>query len=203
MAEASDLIVAVGDWMLVEVCRQVAAWRKAEFPPLTVAINLAARHFRLPNLADRVCGLLEAYGLPPQALELEITESTLLEIGAETGEALLALERLGIGLALDDFGTGYSSLSYLKRLPLTALKIDQSFVRDLETDPDDRTLAATIVALGHQMGFMVVAEGVETEEQRQILLEQGCDLAQGYLFGRPLPAEEFEGWLKGANAPRT
>ena len=203
VAEASDLIVAVGDWMLVEVCRQVAAWRKAEFPPLTVAINLAARHFRLPNLADRVCGLLEAYGLPPQALELEITESTLLEIGAETGEALLALERLGIGLALDDFGTGYSSLSYLKRLPLTALKIDQSFVRDLETDPDDRTLAATIVALGHQMGFMVVAEGVETEEQRQILLEQGCDLAQGYLFGRPLPAEEFEGWLKGANAPRT
>ena len=203
VAEASDLIVAVGDWMLVEVCRQLAAWRKAEFPPLTVAINLAARHFRLPNLADRVCGLLEAYGLPPQALELEITESTLLEIGAETGEALLALERLGIGLALDDFGTGYSSLSYLKRLPLTALKIDQSFVRDLETDPDDRTLAATIVALGHQMGFMVVAEGVETEEQRQILLEQGCDLAQGYLFGRPLPAEEFEGWLKGANAPRT
>jgi len=201
VAESSDLIVALGDWMLVEVCRQLAAWRKAGLPVLTVAVNLAARHFRLPNLADRVHGLLEAYGLLPQALELEITESTLLEVGAETGETLLALKRLGIGLALDDFGTGYSSLSYLKRLPLTALKIDQSFVRDLETDPDDRILAATIVALGHQMAFMVVAEGVETDEQRRILLEQGCDLAQGYLFGRPVPAEEFQGWLEGENAP--
>jgi len=201
VAESSDLIVALGDWMLAEVCRQLAAWRKAGLPTLTVAVNLAARHFRLPNLVDRVHGLLEAYGLQPQALELEITESTLLEVGAETGETLLALKRLGIGLALDDFGTGYSSLSYLKRLPLTALKIDQSFVRDLETDPDDRILAATIVALGHQMAFKVVAEGVETAEQRRILLEQGCDLAQGYFFGRPVPPEEFQGWLERANVP--
>jgi diguanylate cyclase (GGDEF)-like protein/PAS domain S-box-containing protein len=191
VAEASDLIVALGDWMLDTVCRQLAAWRDARLPPLTVAVNLAARHFCLPNLADRIHGLLEAYNLPPQALELELTESTLLETGARTTDTLLALQRLGIGLAIDDFGTGYSSLSYLKRLPLTALKIDQSFVCDLVTNPDDRMLAATIVDLGHHLGLAVVAEGVETEAQRHILLEQGCDLAQGYYFGRPAPAAEF------------
>jgi len=195
VAEASDLIVALGEWMLEEVCRQLAAWREAgsspltvAISPLTVAINLAARHFREPSLIDRVRGLLETYSLPPHALELEITESALVETEIQTLETLRVLDQLEIGLALDDFGTGYSSYSYLKRLPLASLKIDRSFVRDVATDPDDRTLAATIVTLGHQMGLVVVAEGVETEEQRRILLEQGCDLAQGYLFGRPMPA---------------
>jgi EAL domain-containing protein (putative c-di-GMP-specific phosphodiesterase class I) len=191
VAETSDLIVALGDWMLEGVCRQLTAWRRQGGPPLTVAINLAARHFRQPGLADRIRRLLEAHGLPAQALELELTESTLLDAGADIAANLTQLERLGVGLALDDFGTGYSSLSYLKRLPLTTLKIDRSFVRDLVTDPDDRILAATIVALGHHLDLVVVAEGVETEEQRHLLLEQGCDLAQGYLFDRPLPAEAF------------
>ncbi|MFO1421904.1 MAG: EAL domain-containing protein [Candidatus Competibacteraceae bacterium] len=196
VAEASDLIVALGDWMLVEVCRQLAAWRRQGGLSLTIAVNLAARHFRQPGLADRMRGLLEAYNLPAQALELELTESTLLDINADTIETLRQLERLGIGLALDDFGTGYSSLSYLKRLPLTALKIEQGFVRDLETNPDDRVIAATIVALGHHLELVVVAEGVETENQRRFLLEQGCDMAQGYLFGHPLPAEAFAAtWL--------
>ncbi|MFZ1643654.1 MAG: EAL domain-containing protein [Candidatus Contendobacter sp.] len=197
-AEASDLIVELGGWMLAEVCRQLAAWRATGLPPLTVAVNLAARHFRQPDLADSIRGLLEAYGLPPRALELELTESSLLEAGSQTAETLLALERLGMGLVIDDFGTGYSSLSYLKRLPLTALKIDQSFVRDLVTDPDDRTIAAAIVALGHGLGLKVVAEGVETGEQRRILLDQGCDLAQGYLFGRPEPPEAFATTWLGA-----
>lgn len=200
VAEASDLIVQLGDWMLVHVCRQLAEWRRAGLPAPNVAINLAARHFRLPHLADRITGLLEAYGLPPQALELEITESTLMETGAETAETLLALRELGVGLAIDDFGTGYSSLSYLKRLPITALKIDRSFVADMVTDPDDRVLAATIVALGHSLGLQVLAEGVETAEQRAVLLEQGCDLAQGYLFGAPAPAGEFIDWWERANA---
>ncbi|MDS4029360.1 MAG: PAS domain S-box protein [Candidatus Contendobacter sp.] len=201
VAEASDLIVALGDWMLVEVCRQLAAWRRQGGSPLTVAVNLAARHFRQPGLADRIHGLLEAYDLPAQALELELTESTLLDANADTIETLRQLERLGLGLALDDFGTGYSSLSYLKRLPLTTLKIDQGFVRDLVADPDDRAIAATIVALGHHLELAVVAEGVETEDQRRLLLEQGCDLAQGYLFSRPLPAEAFAtAWLMLARA---
>ncbi len=196
VAEASDLIVALGDWMLSEVCQQLAAWRRQGGLSLTIAVNLAARHFRQPGLADRMRGLLETYSLPAQALELELTESTLLDASADTIETLRQLERLGMGLALDDFGTGYSSLSYLKHLPLTALKIDQGFVRDLATNPDDRVIAATIVALGHHLDLVVVAEGVETEDQRRLLLEQGCDLAQGYLFDKPLPAEAFAAaWL--------
>ena len=200
MAEASDLIVALGDWMLAEVCQQLAAWRDAGLPSLTVAVNLAARHFREPGCAAHIKNLLAAHRLMPQMLELELTESTLLETGAQTMETLRALQRLGIGLAIDDFGTGYSSLGYLKRLPITALKIDQSFVRDLAHDPDSRIFAKTIVALGHGLGLAVVAEGVETDSQRRILLEQGCDLAQGYLFSHPLPAVEFIAWQINRNA---
>ncbi len=195
IAEASDLIVALGDWMLEAVCQQQAIWREAGLAPLTVAVNLAARHFRDPGLIARIQNLIVAHHLPPQVLELELTESTLLEAGMQTSETLAALKQLGVGLAIDDFGTGYSSLGYLKRIPITALKIDQSFVRDLVTDADDRTLAATIIALGHGLGLSVVAEGVETAEQRQILLDQGCDLAQGYYFGRPMPAEQFADWV--------
>jgi diguanylate cyclase (GGDEF)-like protein len=195
IAEASDLIVAIGDWMLEEVCRQLAIWREAGLPPLTVAVNLAARHFRDPRLIERIQSLLAAYDLKPEALELELTETTLIEAGPLMVEKLATLQQMGVGLAIDDFGTGYSSLSYLKHLPITVLKIDQSFVRDLVTDLDDRTLAATIVTLGHGLELGIVAEGVETEEQRRILLEQGCDLAQGYLFSPPLPAEPFAAWL--------
>ena len=194
VAEASDLIVVLGNWMLEEVCRQLAAWRDAGLPPLSVAVNLAARHFREPGLVGGIAELLAVHDLPSRALELELTESTLIETGPQTMDALQALKRLGVGLAIDDFGTGYSSLGYLKRLPITALKIDQSFVRDLVSDADDRTLARTIVALGHSLGLQVVAEGVEAEQQRCILLEQGCDLAQGYLFSRPLSAEDFVAW---------
>ncbi len=200
VAEASDLIVALGDWMLDEVCRQLLTWRRAGLVPPPVAINLAARHFRQPGLADRICGLLESCELSPQALELELTESTLLEAGEDTTETLRQLKRLGVTLALDDFGTGYCNLGYLKRLPIATLKIDRSFVRDLVIDSDDRVLSATIVALGHHLGLAVVAEGVETEEQRRILLEQGCDLAQGYLFDRPTPAETFAAWLAPTRA---
>jgi diguanylate cyclase (GGDEF)-like protein/PAS domain S-box-containing protein len=199
MAEASELIVTIGDWMLAEVCRQLASWRRQGLPTLTVAVNLTARHFRRPSLVDRIKGLLEIYDLPPTVLELELTESTLLGIEPQTVDTLNALERLGVGLAIDDFGTGYSSLSYLKQLPLTALKIDQSFVRDLVKDVDDRAIAATIVALGRHLELTVVAEGVETEDQRQILLQQGCHLAQGYLFDMPTPAAAFATtWLAPA-----
>lgn len=195
VAEASDLIVELGEWMLAEVCRQQVAWRGAGLSNVTISVNLAARHFRDPGFIDRIESLLVAHDLKAELLELELTESSLLEIGARTTDTLSALERLGVGLAIDDFGTGYSSLNYLKHLPLTALKIDRSFVRNLVTDSDDRTLAATIIALGHNLGLRVVAEGVETEEQRCILLQQGCDFAQGYLFDAPMPAEHFVQWL--------
>lgn len=197
IAEASDLVVALGRWMLETVCQQLHHWHHSGLVPPPVAVNMAARHFHSPDLPSELHQLLEKNGLPQHALELELTESTLLGAGEAPEAALRAIERLGIKLSVDDFGTGYSNLAYLKRLPLAALKIDRSFVRGLADDANDRVLSATIIALGHQMGLMVVAEGVETEQQRQILLAQGCDLAQGYYFDRPLPAEAFaERWLK-------
>lgn len=195
LAEDNDLIVAIGCWVLEDVCRQLAAWREAGLPHLSVAVNIAARHFCTSCLVENMEALLERYGLPHEALELELTESTVLEAGTETLTTLQELRQLGFTLAIDDFGTGYSSLAYLKNLPITALKIDRSFVCDLAHDPGDCAIAAVIVTLGHSLGLKVVAEGVETEQQREILLEQGCDFAQGYLFSRPLPAAEFVEWL--------
>lgn len=195
-AERTDLIVSIGNWVLEDVCQQLASWRDSGFPPLTVAVNLAPRHFSQPGLADRLQELLQKYQLDPRCLELELTESTLLEPGEETLFTLEKLKRQGVNLAIDDFGVGYSSLSYLKHLPLASLKIDRSFVRDLTTDSDDRTIAATVVALGHSLGLKVVAEGVESEQQRDILLEQGCDFAQGYLYSRPLSSGDFTDWWR-------
>lgn len=196
IAEHSGLIVSLGNWMLAAVCQQLATWRALGLSLPTVAVNLSARHFREVGCVDYIQHLLASYELPASTLELELTESTLLDAGSHTTKTLLALQQLGIGLAIDDFGTGYSSLSYLKRLPITALKIDRSFVGDLVSDKDDFVLAATIINLGHSLGLTVVAEGVETEEQRQILLAQGCDLAQGYLFDPPIPADQFTHWLR-------
>lgn len=196
LAEDNDLIIAIGDWVLKEVCRQLAVWREAGLPPLSVAVNVAARHFYADGLMQNLETLLEQYGLPPEALELELTESTMLEAGPETLTLLQELRGRGFTLAIDDFGTGYSSLAYLKNLPITALKIDRSFVRDLATQPGDCAIAAVIVTLGHCLGLTVIAEGVETAQQQEILLEHGCDYAQGYLFSRPLPAAEFVDWWK-------
>ncbi|WP_200381029.1 EAL domain-containing protein [Thiococcus pfennigii] len=199
VAEASHLIVEIGDWILEAVIGQLAAWRAAGLPPLTVAVNLSPQHFRDPRLATRIETLLTRYEVPAEALALELTESSLLDGGVRTREILLALRALGVQLAIDDFGTGYSSLGYLKRLPIQAVKIDRGFVRDLAAHPDDRILAATIVALGRSLGLEVIAEGVETEEQREILLAIGCDLGQGFLFDRALSAEAFaERWLRPA-----
>ncbi len=203
IAESSNLIVVLGNWMLETVCRQLSDWKQSGLILLPVAVNLAARHFHSLALADQLQQLLENYHLPPNGLELELTESTLLKGGTQPETTLRAIERLGIKLAVDDFGTGYSNLAYLKHLPLAALKIDQSFVRGLDDDANDRTLAATIIALGHQMDLLVVAEGVETEGQRRILLDQGCDIAQGFYFDQPMSAEAFAArWLKPANPLR-
>jgi diguanylate cyclase (GGDEF)-like protein/PAS domain S-box-containing protein len=193
-AEDTDLIVAIGQWVLEDVCRYLTSWESAGYRVPTVAVNLAARHFRDPQLAAWLGALLERYAVPAAALQLELTESTLLDRGAETGATIEALRRLGLHLAIDDFGTGYSNLAYLKNLPVAELKIDRSFVRDLENDLADRAIAAAVVSLSHNLGLKVVGEGVETEGQRMILLEQGCDCAQGYLFSYPLPAKEFIEW---------
>ncbi|MCB1777536.1 MAG: EAL domain-containing protein [Candidatus Competibacteraceae bacterium] len=201
-AEDNDLIIGIGRWVLEDVCRQLAIWRQTqlqELMGLRVAVNIAARHFCTPNLASYLEALLWRYDLPHDALELELTESAVLEAGLETLTTFQELRQVGFTLAIDDFGTGYSSLAYLKNLPITSLKIDRSFVRDLTIDPDDRAIAAIIVTLGHSLGLEVVAEGIETEEQRVILLEQDCDFAQGYLFSPPLPAAEFVEWVRQRN----
>ena len=196
VAESSDLIIAIGDWMLKAAGQQLANWRNQGLPPLTVAVNLAARHFCAAGLVEQLRRLLAMQGHAPRLLELELTESTLLDAGTETTDTLRAIQQLGIGLAIDDFGTGYSSLSYLKRMPITTLKIDRSFISDLATDPDTRIIVATMITLGHNLGLTVIAEGVETEQQRQILVDQGCDLAQGHLFAPALPAEDFIAWVR-------
>ncbi len=199
LAEETGLIVPIGHWVLETACRQLARWaQRAQTAHLRLAVNVSARQFRQPSFADEVRALLESTGAPAERLKLELTESSLIEDAEAVIERMQALRALGIRFALDDFGTGYSSLAYLKRLPLTQLKIDQSFVRDVMSDPNDATIARTILALGSNLGLAVIAEGVETEEQYDFLAAQGCRDYQGYLFGRPVPMEMFEAALAQA-----
>ncbi len=199
VAEASGLIVPLGVWILRTACRQLVDW--ANDPATahwTLAVNVSARQFRHPHFVDEVLGVLEETGANPQRLKLELTETLLLDDVEDTIERMVTLRALGLGFSLDDFGTGYSSLSYLKRLPLDQLKIDQSFVRDLLTDPNDASIARTIVTLAESLDLGVIAEGVETREQRDMLASLGCHLWQGYLFGRPGPASALRDASEGA-----
>jgi diguanylate cyclase (GGDEF)-like protein/PAS domain S-box-containing protein len=199
LAEETGLIVPIGHWVLETACRQLARWaQRAQTAHLRLAVNVSARQFRQPSFADEVRALLASTGAPAERLKLELTESSLIEDAGAVIERMQALRALGIRFALDDFGTGYSSLAYLKRLPLTQLKIDQSFVRDVMSDPNDATIARTILALGSNLGLAVIAEGVETEEQYDFLAAQGCRDYQGYLFGRPVALEVFEAALAQA-----
>ena len=195
--EDSGLIDPVGDWTLRAACAQCKAWEYAGLAPQLVAVNLSTRQFDQRALVDRLAQILDETGLDPSCLELELTESLLVE-DINTSSAVLDELRtfLGVRLSIDDFGTGYSSLSYLKRFPLDTLKIDQSFVWDVATDPDDAAIVSYIIGLAHTLGLKVVAEGVEKEEQLAYLREHGCDQAQGYYFGEPLPAEDFLELLK-------
>jgi EAL domain-containing protein (putative c-di-GMP-specific phosphodiesterase class I) len=191
VAEESGLIVPIGAWVIKEACRQVAAWRKTGLPELTVAVNLSALQFLQGDLEKTVKEALDASGLEPRCLELELTESILIQ----DTEAILAtvkrLAALGVQLSIDDFGTGYSSMSYLKRFSVDKLKIDQSFVRDLATDPDDAAIVRAIIQMAQGMGLKTIAEGVETEEILQLLRGLHCDEAQGYYFARPMAAADF------------
>jgi diguanylate cyclase (GGDEF)-like protein/PAS domain S-box-containing protein len=193
LAEETGLILPIGKWALQEACRQARRWREADpdRPPLTVAVNLSARQLAQPNVADMVAEALESTGTDPSQVWLEITESILTGDTEATVGALRALKALGVRLSVDDFGTGYSSLLYLKRFPVDTLKVDRSFVAGLGTYPEDTAIVAGVVGLAQTLGLTAIAEGVETEEQRAALRALGCDLAQGYLFGHPEPAENL------------
>lgn len=196
VAEETGLINSIGDWVLCEACRQAQAWCDAGLPALTMAVNVAPVQFRQSGFVAVVAGALAASGLEAGQLELEVTERTVMHDADINLGTLSALHRMGVELSLDDFGTGYSSLAYLKRFPVGKLKIDRSFISDLETDADDRAIASTIVSMGRNLRLTVLAEGVETVEQLSLLRKMGCDMAQGYLFSRPLPAEQVTDLLR-------
>ncbi|MDB5840195.1 MAG: domain S-box-containing protein/diguanylate cyclase protein, partial [Herminiimonas sp.] len=192
LAEETGQILGLGQWVLETACRQIADWAKRpETSRMTVAVNVSARQFRQPDFVGQALAILNNTGADPQKLKLELTESLLVANVDNVVAKMCALKAVGVGFALDDFGTGYSSLSYLKRLPLDQLKIDQSFVRDVLTDPNDAAIARTILVLGQSLGLDIIAEGVETADQRDFLAQHGCHIYQGYFFGRPLPAEHF------------
>jgi diguanylate cyclase (GGDEF)-like protein/PAS domain S-box-containing protein len=195
LAEETGLIGAIGEWVLRETCRQGARWIEAGQPFLTLAVNLSPHQFMRGNIVELVSKVLAETGFPADRLELELTESALMEQEEDAVKMLHLLRAQDIRLALDDFGTGYSSLAYLKRFPLDILKIDKSFVDDIPFHQDDMEIASTIIAMGHILGFKVLAEGVETAEQLAFLKEKGCDLYQGYLTSPPVPAEDFEKML--------
>jgi diguanylate cyclase (GGDEF)-like protein/PAS domain S-box-containing protein len=193
VAEANGLILPLGLWVLETACKQLAAWAlRPEMAHLTLSVNVSARQFRLPNFGEEVLAILQASGANPKRLKLELTESVLLDNMKDIITKMTELKASGVCFSLDDFGTGYSSLTYLKRLPLDELKIDQGFVHDILIDPHDAAIAKMVIALAETMGLAVIAEGVETEAQRDFLAGLGCNNYQGYLFGRPLPIEEFE-----------
>ena len=202
VAEETGLIVPINAWVLREACRQAQAWRERGLRPLRLAINLSPVQFRRQNVFDVVSEALHETGFDATLLELELTETILMENAEASARTLRALQALGVTFAIDDFGTGYSSLSYVKNFPVDRLKIDQSFVRNLKTDPSDTAIVRAIINLGHSLAIEVVAEGVETREQFTQLAAEGCDEVQGYLFGPPLTAADFEALIaKGHTLP--
>jgi diguanylate cyclase (GGDEF)-like protein len=201
LAEDSGLIVAIGQWVLEQACAQLKAWQNNPLAnALPLSVNVSARQFRQPDFVEQVRACLHRAGIDPSKLKLELTESLVLDNVESVIGTMHALKALGVGFSMDDFGTGYSSLSYLKRLPLDQLKIDQSFVRDIVTDPSDAVIVQTIIGMAHNLGLEVIAEGVETEAQRSLLLDYDCRMFQGYLFSKPLPLAEFEALLQSMAA---
>lgn len=193
LLEETGLIVPVGEWVLRQTCEWAVAWQKQE--PIRLSVNLSGRQFRDAGLANQVAQVLKMSGLKPEMLEMEITESVLMQGDKIFADNLLALDRLGVHLAIDDFGTGYSSLSYLKRFPIKTLKIDRAFIRDVNTNQDDAVIVTAIIAMARSLKVDVVAEGVETAQQLDFLRRLGCDAMQGFLICKPLPVEEINRFL--------
>jgi diguanylate cyclase (GGDEF)-like protein/PAS domain S-box-containing protein len=196
LAEETDLILPLGEWVLREACTQAVAWHAAGADPVVVAVNVSSRQFSRPDLAGDIRNILSETRLPPERLELEITESALMQNVSEAASLLGELQSMGVRVAIDDFGTGYSSLSYLKRLPIQTLKIDQSFVRGVANDSDNAAITATIIVMAHRLNLDVVAEGVENRAEYSLLRDQGCRVMQGFLFARPLETAKVLDFLK-------
>lgn len=196
LAEETGLILAIGDWVMDTACAQLKSWQQdpatREF---SLSINVSAKQFNQSDFVDKVNEIIRHHGIDPAFLRLEITESMLLDNIETMISKMMALRKVGVGFELDDFGTGYSSLQYLKKLPLNQLKIDQSFVRDLTHDDNDKVIVRTIINTAHSLNLNVIAEGVETEDQLTLLKSEGCHHYQGYYFGKPVPIDEFEAAL--------
>jgi diguanylate cyclase (GGDEF)-like protein/PAS domain S-box-containing protein len=195
IAEEAGLIVEIGQWVLIEACRQAVRWQQGGFAPLRMGVNISSLQFKHQSLAALVGEVLQQTGLAAGCLELELTESAIMQNVSQVNDTLIELKELGVNLSVDDFGTGYSSMSYLKRFPLDTLKIDRSFVMDITTDANDAAIIKAIIALGKSLGLKTIAEGVETAEQLAFLQEQRCDEIQGFFISRPLPGLEVEQYL--------
>jgi len=189
LAEDTGLIVPIGEWVLRAACLQGRRWIEEGFAPIPIAVNISARQFHDRDLSQTVIRILEETGFSPKYLELELTESSIMQNEEFAASMLNQLKSMGINISIDDFGTGFSSLASLKRLPIDALKIDQSFVREATTDPDDAALVMAIITLGHNLRLKVVAEGVETDDQLRFLQLLRCDEIQGYFFSKPVSAD--------------
>jgi len=201
LTEETGLILTIGLWVLETACEQIKRWENhIHTRHLQLAVNVSANQFRQPDFVEQVCRVLYRSGINPDRLKLELTETMVLNDIDDTILKMNALRVIGVRFSMDDFGTGYSSLSSLKKLPIDQLKIDQSFVRDILLDPDDAVIVQTIIAMANHLGMEVIAEGVETEAQRSFLEQHNCQVCQGYLFGKPVPIEEFEELLRGTEA---
>lgn len=196
LAEESGLIVSIGKWVLKTACLQIKEWQKQGYQVPSLAINLSARQFRDQNLIVSIAHVINEIGVEARFLTLEITESMIVENVDKVTQTLNQLKQMGLEIAIDDFGTGYSSLSYLKRFPIKTLKIDRAFVEDILTDPSDNAIVSAIIAIAKSLEMDVIAEGVETLDQLNLLMKHGCQRFQGYYFSKPLPAQEMENNLK-------
>ena len=201
IAESSGLILPIGEWVLRTAAQQWTNWMAAGMAPITLSVNLSSVQFRHADLPEMVSAVLQETGLAPHLLELELTEGAAMDKPESAVAVMNDLHGRGIRMSIDDFGTGYSSLSYLKKFKISKIKIDQSFVRDITVDPDDKAIVGAIIKMADNLGMATIAEGVETQAQLDYLREQGCDQLQGYFFSRPLPPEQFIEFIKDNQNP--